>query len=105
MMVIVNLHAVEVTVTVTSSAFQHVECTFFSGSQDLVTTIHRVASHTHRVVLQAFSVSGHRRRGGGHSLYLVILDKVVGLVVGLTSLRLLLAELGTALYLVIEDYL
>ena len=102
MMVIVNLLAVEVTVTVTSSAFQRVECTFFSGSQELVTTIHRVASHTHRVVLQAFSVSCHCRRSGGHSLYLVIVDEVVGLVVGLTNLGLQLAELVTAIYLVIK---
>ena len=105
MMVIVNFLTVEVMVTVTGGAFQRVECTFFSGNQELATTVHRVASHTHRVVLQAFFVSGHHRRGGGQSLYLVILDKVVGLVVGLTSLRLLLAELVTALYLVIEDYL
>nr|POE90308.1 hypothetical protein CFP56_68288 [Quercus suber] len=45
------------------------------------------------------------RQGGGHSLYLIILDEVVGLVVGLTNLGLLLAELVTTLYLVIEDYL
>ena len=57
------------------------------------------------MVLQAFSVSRHRRRSGGHSLYLVILDEVVGLVVGLTSLGLLLAELVTTLYLVIKDCL
>ena len=105
MMVIVNFISVEVTVTITGDVFQRVKCIFFSGSQELAATVYHVASHTHCVVLQAFSVSGHRRQGGGHSLYLVILDEVVGLVVGLTSLRLLLAELVTALYLVIEDCL
>ena len=99
-MVIVNFLTVEVMVTVTGGAFQRVECTFFSGNQELATTVHRVASHTHRVVLQAFSVSCHRRRSGGRSLYLVIVDEVVGLVVGLTSLGLLLLQFATAIYLV-----
>ena len=104
-MVIINFLSVEVTVTVTGDVFQSVEGIFFFGSQELATTVYRVASHTHLMVLQAFSVSGHCRQGGAHSLYLVILDEVVGLVVGLTSLGLLLAELVTALYLVIKDYL
>ena len=105
MMVIINFILVEFTVTVTGDVFQRAECIFFSNNQELAATVYHVASHTHRMVLQAFSVSGHHRRGGGHSLYLVILDEVVGLVVGLTSLRLLLAELVTALYLVIKDCL
>ena len=105
MMVIVNFLSVEVTMTVKSDVFQSVKCIFFFGSQELAATVNRVASHTHRMVLQAFSISGHYRRGGGHSLYLVILDEVVGLVVGLTSLGLLLAELVTTLYLVIKDCL
>ena len=46
MMVIVNFLAVEVTMTITGCAFQHVECTFFSGSQELGATVRRVASHT-----------------------------------------------------------
>ena len=105
MMVIINFISMEVTVTVIGDVFQRVECIFFSDSQELAATVYHVASHTHRVVLQAFFVSGHHRRGGGQSLYLVILDEVVGLVVGLISLRILLAELVTALYLVIEDCL
>ena len=105
MMVIINFISVEVTVIVIGDVFQRVECIFFSDSQELAATVYHVASHTHRVVLQAFFVSGHHRRGGGKSLYLVILDEVVGLVVGLISLRILLAELVTALYLVIEDCL
>ena len=104
-MVIVNFLAVEVMMTVTGCAFQHVECTFFSGSQELTATVHRVASHTYCMVLQAFSISCHHRRSGGHSLYLVIVDEVVGLVVGLTSLGLLLAELVIAINLVIKDRL
>ena len=67
MMMIVNVLAVEVTVAVTGGAFQRVERTFLSGCQELAATVQRVASHTQRVVLQAFSVSGYRRGGGRRS--------------------------------------
>lgn len=67
MVVIVNFLSVEVTMTATGDVFQCIECIFFSKSQELAATVYHVASHTHRVVLQAF-------------LYLVIAGEVVGIL-------------------------
>ena len=67
MMVIVNLLAVEVTVTVTSSAFQRVECTFFSDSQN---------SRQPSIVWPPIPTAWFFK----HFLYLVIVDEVVGIL-------------------------